>query len=308
MIDLSTERGALVASAAACLVIGVVALIAAAFADAQVILLDGLFNLVFFAAGLFTLKVAALVQQPDDDDFPMGYGYFEPLVNGFKGMLIFGMCVLAGYGAIEALFEGGRAVEVGVAIAYGAFATLAGLTMTLLMRRSAAMQISPLVQADATNWLVNAAISAAVLLAFALVPVVQHSEAAWLAPYVDPILVLAVIALSIAVPIRMAWNALMEMLNRAPPLATREAVRDVVEKALQPLPIDRLHIRVIRPGRSLQILVHAIMAADYPAEDLDVFDARARQVRDFLRAAFPGAIVDTVFTKDPGIGAPMAPF
>jgi len=41
-------------------------------------MLDGLFNLAYFAAGLFTLKVAALVQQGDDGRFPLGYAFSNP--------------------------------------------------------------------------------------------------------------------------------------------------------------------------------------------------------------------------------------
>ncbi len=65
-------------------VIGCVGLYFFAVASSQAILLDGLFNLTYFITGLFTLKVARMVKQGDDAEFPFGYAAFEPLVNGIK--------------------------------------------------------------------------------------------------------------------------------------------------------------------------------------------------------------------------------
>ena len=89
------ERRALLTSAVAAVVIGCVALIAAIVSSASVILLDGLFNFVFFGAALFTLKVAKLLRRGDDEEFPLGYSFFEPFVNGLKGFLILGTSVWA---------------------------------------------------------------------------------------------------------------------------------------------------------------------------------------------------------------------
>ena len=67
------ERRVLLISATRNLVIGIVGILFAVFSHSQAILLDGLFNLTYFASGLFTLKVAKMVLQGDDERFPMGY-------------------------------------------------------------------------------------------------------------------------------------------------------------------------------------------------------------------------------------------
>ena len=84
---------------------------AAIASSSQAILLDGLFNIAYLAAGLFTIRVAALLAGGDDERFPFGYGFFEPLVNGIKGLLVLGVTVMALYGAVQALFTGGREIE-----------------------------------------------------------------------------------------------------------------------------------------------------------------------------------------------------
>ena len=87
----SPERTYLIASAVANLLIAGVGLVVSALSSSQAILLDGVFNLTYFAAGLFTLKVARLVARGDDERFPYSYAFFEPLVNGLKGVLVLGI-------------------------------------------------------------------------------------------------------------------------------------------------------------------------------------------------------------------------
>jgi len=90
-----TERKVLLVSAAGNMVIGGVGILFAIFSHSQAILLDGLFNLSYFASGLFTLKVAKMVPRGDDERFPMGYAFFEPLINGIKGVLVLGVSIMA---------------------------------------------------------------------------------------------------------------------------------------------------------------------------------------------------------------------
>ena len=65
------------------------------------------------------MKVASLVAGGDDERFPHGYAFFEPLVNGIKGTLLLGVSVMALLGAMQALLSGERTIAAGVAIAYG---------------------------------------------------------------------------------------------------------------------------------------------------------------------------------------------
>ena len=253
MIDENTnqlERRYLLLATVGNLLIGCVGIAASVISSSQAILLDGLFNLTYFVVGIFTLKVAGLVQKGDDARFPMGYAFFEPLVNGVKGMLVLGISIMALIGALEALFAGGRPIAAGLAVAYGTFASAACWILALITHRGAGRTGSPLIRADAENWIVNAAISSAVLLSFAAIFVMRDTALDFLVPYVDPIvvLVLVVVLISISVPVRMAWQALMELLNRAPSAEILEDVKQSVREGTQELPVQTLFVRVIQPG------------------------------------------------------------
>lgn len=124
----------------------------AVITGSRAILLDGLYDVTYFIAALFTLKVAQLVHQEDDDRFPYGYAYFEPLVNGIKGLLVLGISIMAFADATFAMLSGGRTIAAGYAILYAAIATLGCIVIALTVRRGAKLSSSPLLTADAYNW------------------------------------------------------------------------------------------------------------------------------------------------------------
>jgi len=293
------ERRGLVTSLVGSLLVGVVGVVFAELSDSQAILLDGLFNLAYFATALFTLKVASLLKRGESEQFPMGYAYFEPLVNGFKGLLILGVSALAFVGAVEALFSGGRAISVGLATVYGVFASLACWTTALLTRASAKRSGSPLVQADADSWIVNAAISSAVLLTFISIFLIQGTALEPITPYVDPVLVIVVVGISLGVPIRMAWSALMEFLNRTPSAALLSEVRHVIAGAVEGLPLQQLVVRVVQPGRTRMVLAHVVLPKDFTVGPLAELDGIRTKVETALKARHLTTVVDVVFTTDP---------
>ena len=299
-----SERQVLLISTLGNLFIGVVGIIFAVFSRSQAIMLDGLFNLTYFASGLFTLKVAKMVLQGDDERYPMGYGFFEPLINGLKGVLVLGVSIMALVGALQALFTGGRAIAAGTAIAYGIFAATACWSLAITTRHGAKRTDSPLVLADAENWLVNGAISSAVLLAFVGILLIKQTSLEYIVPYIDPSLVLIVILISISVPVRMAWQALMELLNRAPSPEIVQQVDDIVKKCMAGLPIQSLFVRVIQPGRTRMVMAHVVLPSKFQVNGLPTLDAVRRETLKELKTAHPATVLDIVFTADPVWGAP----
>jgi len=281
-------------------------LVFAALTTSQAILLDGLFDVAYFITALFTLKVARLVHREDDERFPVGYAFFEPLTNGIKGVMVLGISIMALAGAVRALVSGGRQVVAGMAILYGVLALLLCAALAILMRRASRKHHSPLLEADAKNWLVNGAISACVVLAFGSILVLERIPSLkWAVPYVDPVIVIGVVSLSISVPVRMAWQALMELLNRAPSEEIVRQVNEAVRQGIAELPVRESFVRVLQPGRLRIVLVHVVLPADFPVTTLQTLDAvRASTLRQ-LKDRHLATVLDMVFTTDRRWGEPV---
>ena len=301
---MKTERGVLWLSLLVALLMAVVGVGLAFATHSRVILLDGLYNAIYFLVGLFTLRVARLAAQPDSDRFPFGHAYFESLVNAAKGLLILGISLIALVDSLMAILAGGREIASGLAIGYAVFATAACSATAIVLRRSAKVIDSPLVRADVANWLLNAVISGALIVGFCTVPLLQvlgwHEATA----YVDPVLVAALVLIFIGVPVRMARQAILELLNRAPGDDIRNPVTAAVDRALAGLPVRERRVRLVRPGRTLYVIVHVVLPADWQVDGLRDLDVVRERIERSVRVEHPRLLLDVVFTADPYWAAP----
>lgn len=300
-----TETASLKFSILGSLLIGAVAMVFARVTESQAIALDGLFNLAYGGTGLLALWVSRTLPRGDDTRFPLGYGYLEPLTNGIKGVLVLGVAAMAAVGSLLALLDGGTRIEAGSAVGYGMFATATCAALALVSRKALLRTHSPLVATDAENWLLNAVISAGVLATFVGLWVIKGTGLERYAPYVDPALVLIIVLALIAVPVRMSWNALMELLNRAPS-GLADEVRSVIEGAVDSLPVSELFVRVVQPGRTRLVAVHVVLPSDHPVSSIAELDLVRARAQEALERMYPATFLDMVFTGDRYWGAPLA--
>ncbi|MCS2608627.1 cation diffusion facilitator family transporter [Halomonas dongshanensis] len=301
---MKTESGALVVSALMALVIGAAGITATLLSNSQAILLDGLFNLIYFAIALVTIKVSRLASRPDSDAYPFGYTYFESLVNLCKGLLILGVSIFALVDAVAALLSGGRDIDAGLAIVYALFATATCSFTAWTMHKSLGHVRSPLIEADKLNWVVNSIISAAVLAAFCLVLLLKWLDWQTFVPFIDPILVIAVVLLCLGVPVRMATQALQELLNKTPPASIAAPVRDAIAHALADTPTEEIRVRMVRPGRMLYVMVHVVLPEQSEGQEVTQLDQLRERIDQEIRTHHSPMVCDVVFTADRRWAAP----
>ena len=299
-----TERGALWLSGIAALGLGVLALVAAVATGSVAILLDAAFNLTFFLIALATLRVAQLVRQPDDEDYPFGYQQHEPLINLVKALLVIAVSAYALVDSILVLVRGGAEVAAGSALVYSALALVVSGAVWLRLRRAAPALRSPLVDNDLANWMVNTAIAAGMVLAFATALLLDATGRGGAAASIDAAFVVAVVVLTIAVPLREARDALGGLLQEAPDDTTLDAVRADVARALAGLGEERFYLRVQKPGRTTYVLLHVLLPPDGQGLTIAEADRWREKVLAGLAPRHAPLDLDMVFTGDPVFAAP----
>lgn len=303
---MQTERATLLLSSMVALVMGALGIAFALATNSRAIMLDGVFNAIYFAAGLATVRIERLLREPDNPRFPFGHAYFESLVNAGKGLIILGISVIALGDSVMALLTGGREIAAGLAIGYALLATVLCTATALVLRRRSGRLDSPLVRADAENWSLNAAVSGAVLAGFCMGPLLRAVGWPAAVPYIDPVLVAAVVLLFLGVPVRMARTAILELLNQAPGPALEDPVTAAIDDVLGRVPVCERHVRMVRPGRTLYVLVHVVLAEEYRLEGLATLDELRTEIDAAVRQVHPRVMVDVMFTADPRWAAPSA--
>ena len=270
----------------------------AIWTGSNAILLDGVFNVVSFIIGLIAIRVARLQSVAASPDFHFGHGHFEPLLNTVRMLMILALAAFALGKAVVALFHGGVPVQAGFGIIYGAIASAGCVSIGLLLRSMSRRCLSPLVEVDAKTWLLNAAVSLAAGLAFLCAFLMEGTAWSHLVPYVDPVLVIVMLAAMIRDPISSLRENIREVLWRAPDLAVQEDVSRRVHGALGSLPTREVILRMVKVGRTFYLMAHLVLPGKERVGRIADLDAIRQAVTDALGDCEPRLVVEVIFTGD----------
>lgn len=298
MITEDLEQRALVVSIIGAALLACLGIYFALVAKSEAIMLDGIFSGIGFVMASITLKVAGLVNRPDDEHFHYGYSHFAPLLNVIKAMLLVVLCTVALISAVDALLHGGRSMAMGSAVIYGVAATVGCLIIALYMRRAEKTTGSSLVAVDAQSWAIDTLMSGAVLLAFIAGWAIQDTGMAPYLDYLDPAVVALLCLLSLPLPLKILIDNGREVLLFAPDASWQQAVEECFEKALPGFPVESYRIRLLKMGNSLNVLVHVKPGADFELSSLEQLDAIRLKFNAALETMDVKTVADVVFVDD----------
>jgi len=294
--DHQRERRALKISLGGALFMALLGFGYAFYTHSEAILLDGVYSLVGLLLDLLTLQVAVLVARPVDEHFQFGYAQFEPLLNLFKGLVFLGICVFAAIAAVKTLFAGGRDVLLGDAVVYSVLATAGCIIVAVYTRRAANRSNSDLVSVSAKGWILDSAFSSAVLFAFVLGYLLQGGAFDSYLSYLDPIIVLVLVALALPVPIGVLRDSLREVVLMAPDPEVQQAIHDKLQDLIQGLAFDDYTVRVVKVGRSIYANIYLLAGERRQAPTLVDLDATRDEILRAMRTITNQLVLDVVIT------------
>ncbi|GAA0854972.1 cation diffusion facilitator family transporter [Aliiglaciecola litoralis] len=263
------------------------------------ILFDGVYSLIAFFMALLTLKVANLVQLPDDDRFHFGYTAIEPTLNLFKSLIIIVTCLYAIVGSIQSLFAGGNAAEYDLAMLYGVFATIGCFAISFYMKNRSKSLRSDLVSVDAHTWFIDGVLSASILIGFVIAYCFEQYGFADYAPYVDPLLLVILGLAILPIPCKIMLDSLKEVIHKAPPEAVTSVIEKRLKQTLAAVPYEHIEVRISKSGRDTYLLVHIIVDESFSVATVRELDSIRKKSEAAMREWNPSIIMDILFICDP---------
>ena len=261
------------------------------------ILLDGFFSLIGVVEIIAVRAVAGLQWRPQDARHPFGFAAFMPLLNAIRGLLTIGVCGYAGVAAVLLIIDGGETPVAGPGVLYGVLAAGGCLFAAVVVQRAARETRSPLLEVDARSWWIDALYSIVVAIAFGVAMLMQGASMDVAARYVDPVLVLVLLALALPWPVGIVRRSFRELLLLSPADAERIKACELAEKVLGGLDPKQLVTRVLHSGGGIYLLCHVLMDEDRTIAVRDLDQARDELTR-VLVEEFGTAEVDLVLTTD----------
>jgi cation diffusion facilitator family transporter len=292
------DSSALLLSVVASSVFAVGSLVWGLLAGSQMIVFDGLYSFVSVALSLLAVWALRAARSGPDERYPWGREIFEPLTITVKAAALAGLCTYAMVGGIEEILAGGREIDAGWAVLYGAVATAAGLGVSLVLRRMS-RGATDLVRAEAAEWMGDALLSIGAFAGFGVALGLQLTGRGDLARYVDPAMVVLTSAIYLRIPLRLAVEGLREVLTMSATPAMREQVSALVDDVAREWGLAEPAVRQSKVGTRLDVDIMFLVDAGSTARSVEEFDRVRAQLEDRLRATGLEPSLSVGFTADP---------
>ena len=299
MLQAPAEQRLLKISIGVTIVVSLSGVVFGLLSGSQSIMFDGVFSAIDAAMSGLALFVSRLVaREASNRQFQFGYWHIEPMVLAFNGGTLMLLCFYAFINAVASFLAGGRALDFDWAIAYAAAVCVVCFGMFFYERRLNRRIGSDFVHLDTQSWLMSAAITSALLVAFAIAWAMRDTRFVAFTAYVDPV-VLAVLTICLVfVPIRTVRLALGEILLITPP-ELDDHVRGVMDRIVAAYGFKSFTSYVAKVGRAQFIEIHIAVAPDWPLTSIATADSIRREIAGAIGGEGPQRWLTIDFTADP---------
>lgn len=266
------------------------------FIQSKMIIFDGLYSLVSVGLSLLSLYVCNFIKVNNNKEFPFGKYILEPLVISINSVVIIIMCLFSLVDAIKVLIGGGNAINPGLAIIYSVVSTVGSIFVYGFIIKEGKKQHSELIKLEGVQWLIDGAISAAVLGGFILAIIIGRTSFAHLTKYIDPIMVIVTSLVCLRVPIRTFWNSFKEIIGGTVPQDINNSVTKSVNGIKEEYNFYEAVTKVLKVGRSVRIEVDFVFDKDSNIKDLKEMDMIREKLNNEIEALNYYKNINVLFT------------
>ncbi|MDU5734329.1 MAG: cation transporter [Veillonella sp.] len=228
------------------------------------VLLDGVFSFVDVVIKIMMLMTAKLVARETSKRFQFGYWQFEPLVLAVEGFFILLIVLYALSSGITDLLSGGRHVDFGPAIFYAIFFTVADTQ-------------SNLIKFDNVSWYVDALLEAAILISFVVATMLESTEYARWATYIDPIVLIVLAVQMVPSAFRIIVPSMKQILGWAPTSLHNE-VQEIMDRFMEKYNFKDYVTSVQVYGNTRIIEIDILVPKSFPYQTIAEIDAIRNEI------------------------------
>ncbi|MBE9175953.1 cation transporter [Synechocystis salina LEGE 06155] len=208
-------------------------------ANADALLVDGLYSGVNFLASLVAAKVGESVMRPWDKTRPFGYYADEAIYITFRSVILLGILLFAAFSAVTKIIayaSGNEVSEIALGLIVLYSVAMAGICGCLYyVHRYYWLKMdksSNILKTEQQSALIDGVMSAAVGIAFALAPLLKGTTFQFILPIIDSIIVLVLVAFIIKQPVQSFLTALAEIAGESSSPAIIESIHEAVSEVI----------------------------------------------------------------------------
>ena len=295
MLKKDYEKRGIKISIVGSILLSLSAIIMALIAKSQAVLLDGLYTFVTLIMAFISLKVIDLVKTPETKDRPFGYMAMEPFLNLIKCLVMLILLVMFLVTNIQELCTGGRIISLNMTTLYIFICLIIYGVIIIYLKKCEKETKSSILKLEIKNWRIDAIITMGIAVSLLIAIIMFKMGYTQILPYVDPVIVIILIAASLPVPLKVLLKELRRMLL----ISNENKIEDEVKKQIQPviLKYGLINIQVwsLKSGRTHYIFIYLdLKEKQTTVEHLDKIRSL---IFSELSKIYPDFWADIMFTK-----------
>lgn len=251
--------------------------------DSDMIIFDGLYSFISVILSMLSLYINKYMDKRDFEKFPFGKHILEPIVISIKSLIIAIMCLYSLIGAVKTIATGGNNLEFGMAIIYSVVSVVGCGIITFYMKSKEKALSSELIKAEYSQWLMDTALSTAVLGAFIVAIILSKTRLNFLNPYIDPAMTALVALVCIRIPIRGFINSFKEVICVKADDEINDDIYVLVKEIEEEYNFEDSIARVSKIGCELRIEIDFIYNKDSKLKTLDQMDNVREEINDAIK-------------------------
>lgn len=249
------KRGLKIAMAGSFL-LSLSAIIMALITKSQAILLDGLYTFVALIMAFVSLKVVNLVKTPETKERPFGYMAFEPFLNLIKSLVMLTILVVFLVTNIQELTTGGRIISLDMATLYILICLVIYVIIIFLIKRCEKETDSTILSLEIKILRIDALLTLGIAVSLIAAMIMVKLGYTQILPYVDPVIVIILIGVSLPIPINVFLTEFKRLLLISSENDIEKEVNDQIQPEIQEYGLTNIHVWSLKSGRTHYIFLY----------------------------------------------------
>lgn len=271
------------------------AIIMALVAKSQAILLDGLYTFVTLVMALVSLRVVDLVNMPETRTRPFGYMALEPFLNLIKSLVMLVLLTLFLITNIQELCTGGRRIAVDMTTLYMFICLVIYAVIILLLKKCERRVQSSILDLEIRNWKIDAMQTAGIAGSLVIAMILLKRGHTTILPYIDPLIVIALVLVSLPVPVKVLANEFKRLVLISPENRLEREVKQQLADIAREFSIVDIQVWGLKSGRTHYLFLYCDLENDQTT--LDTLDRIRRAMFKQLALVYPVFWADIMFTR-----------
>lgn len=287
---LKTEKKILNLSLAGSILFLLTEIFFAVITGSKAVLMDCVYDIAdLIMIGPFIMLVP-LLYHPMTEKKPYGFAQVESLFVLIKYCILLGVDVVLVLNCVKSILSGGNEVDASLLAVFELAVSAGCVAMFFVLKYFQKRYSSPSIKAELFIWKLDALSTLGVGCAFLLNLILLRTPLAFICPYVDPGIAIALAIVLIKEPVEMILDSLKSLVLFAADSEIKQKVEGICREVLEKAHIDITCLEVIKTGRKVWVEIYFLPQGD--SIELSTLKALYQEVNEKVAKEFDSAYVD----------------